>query len=814
MSSLFGDLKHGLRALLKNPGYSLIAIAVLAAGIGANTAIFSVVNAVILRPLPFPDAGRIVRIWHTPPAKTFPGITTFSVSPANYLDWRAQSSVFEKMAIYSYARLNLTGTDHPEQITAANVSSDFFSVLQVQPRVGRTFTPDEDQNGRGQVVVLSHRFWQEHFGSNPQVVGQRMNLDGQSYLIVGVMPKTVRFPDFAEVWTPMAWTDAQRSVRGEHHYSVIARLKPGVELSRAQAEMNTISARLEQEYPADNKGWGAIAIPLHDDLVSDVRTSLFVMLGAVGFVLLIACANVANLVLARMLGRKKEMAIRTALGASGARLVRHVVAETLVLALIAGAIGVFLAHLGLHLIVAMLGDRIPRSAEIELNLQVLAFTVGISVIAGVVAGLLPAVRVLKTNLNDALKQGFGRTDSDGGSDKTRSALVAAEVALTLVLVIGAGLMVRSLFLLRRVDPGFQTANLLTMSISIPATKFPTPAQEASFFDRVLEQVRGVPGVESAGLVDDLPLQGGSHQPIAIEGQPAVPMAEQPEVDVRVVSPGYLPSVRVPFVRGRDFNQSDIAGRPPVVVISQSIARRFWPNQDPIGKRLTLTFFPGVVREVIGVVGDVKTDGLDQNRPMETLYWPLPQVSGSGIEGWSSFPMNLVVRTTTRPTDVASAVIESVHRVDRDVPLLNVATMDEVVSESMSSQRLNMQLLASFAALALLLAAAGTYSVLSYTVRRRVREIGIRMALGAKVNDVLRLVVIQGMRPTLIGVFIGLVTAAALNRVLANLTYGVKPLDPVTFMAVPILLAGVGLLASLIPAYRASRIDPMKILRDE
>jgi len=807
------DFRYALRQLRKSPGFTAVAVITLALGIGMNTAIFSVVNGVLLRPLGFKDANQLVRVWHVPPPKSFPGMTTFAVSAANYLDWEKQNQVFERMAILSYRNFDLTGGDKPEQVDAITVSSDFFATLGVQPMLGRVLSPDENQPGRSHVVVLSHRFWQEHFGANPDIVGHNINLDGSSYLVAGVMPPTFRFPDLAQMWTPMAWTDQERSVRGEHHYMVVARLKPGVQLKQAQAEMNTISARLQQAYPEDDKGWGAVVVPLHDDLVADVRPALLVLLGAVAFILLIACVNVANLALAKTFSRQKEIAIRAALGATSARVLRQILTETVLLALAGGALGLAYAHFAVRLIVAFLADKLPHSIDIGLDSQVLVFTAAISVVTGIVAGVLPAWRLTRRDVNEALKQGLGRTDADSSGHRTRSILVVSEVALSLMLLIGAGLMIRSFQRLRAVNPGFDSRGVLTMTAMVSRAKFSTPAQQISFFERVLERARTLPGVESAGVIDDIPLDNqGSHQPVAIEGRPPVPMSEQPEVDVRLISAGYMSVMRIPIVRGRDFNDSDVAGRPAAVLISESMARQFWPGEDPLGKRLTLTFSPDAVREVVGVVGDVKLDGLDQTRPNATLYSSLDQVSSAG--GWGSFPMTLVVRSTSSPTGMISAVSNAVHEVDREIPLRDIFAMDDLVSNSLSQQRFNMLLLGAFAGLALLLAAVGIYSVLSYSVRRSVREIGIRLALGARVGDVLRAVVFEGMKPTLIGVALGMVGALALGRVLSSMIYRVRPADPVTFLAVALLLAAVALLASLIPAYRATKVDPLVALRYE
>ena len=814
MAGIFQDIRYAARQLRKAPGFAAVAVVTLALGIGANTAIFSVVNGVLLRPLAFKDAERLVRLWHVPPQKSFPGIPTFSVSPANYLDWQSQNHVFEQMAVMGYYGFTMTGGDKPEQVDASSVSAGFFSTLGVQPMIGRVPTPDEDKPGRSNVVVLSHRFWQDHFGSNRNIVGQNITLDGTSYLVSGVMPPSFRFPDFAQMWTPMAWTDQDKIIRGNHNYMVVARLRPGVDVKQAQAEMNTISSRLEQQYPADDKGWGAIVIPLHADMVSDVRPALLVLLGAVGFILLIACVNVTNLSLARIFARHKEIAIRTAMGASSMRIVRQIVSESVLLALLGGALGLTYAHFGIRLIMNFLANRLPASIEVGLDLKVLAFTAVISILTGVIAGILPALHLSRANVNQALKQGLGRTDTDSSGNRTRSILVVLEVSLSLVLLIGAGLMIRSFQMLHEVNPGFESHGVLTMTPAVSRKTFSQPLQQISFNDRVLERVRALPGVVSAGMIDDIPLgANGSDQPIAVEGRPVVPMAEQPEVDVRVISSGYISALQIPLLRGRDFDETDVAGRPPSTLISASLAKQFWPNENPIGKHITLTFF-GTVREVVGVVGDVKSDGLDQNRPPAMLYVPLGQLSAPTAGGWRSFSMTLVVRSSAKPASLVSAVSNAVHDVDRNIPVRNVLTMDELVTTSLSQQRFNLMLLSAFAVLALILAAIGIYSVLSYSVRRRVQEIGIRLALGARISDVLRMIVIEGMRPTLLGVTIGIVGALALGQVMSSLVYGVKPTDPLTFLAVAMVLAVVALSATIIPAYRAARVDPMVALRYE
>ena len=815
MSGIIQDLRYAVRQVRKSPGFAAIAVITLALGIGANTSIFSVVNAVLLRSLPFPDADRLVRVWHTPPQSSFPGISTFSISPANFLDWQKQNHVFSSMAIYGFGGFTLTGGDKAEQVTASRVSAAFFSTLGAQPMLGRLFSAEEDQPGHSNVVILSHRFWQDHFASNRDIVGRDITLDGTKYLVAGVMPPSFRFPDFAQVWTPMAWTDQEKTIRGNHNYLAIARLKPGVDLKQAQAEMNTISSRLAQQYPADDKGWGALLRPLQADLVSDVRPALLVLLGAVGFILLIACVNVTNLSLARIFSRHKEIAIRTAMGASSARIIRQIVAESVLLALVGGALGLAYAHFGVRLIMAFLADRLPASMEANIDLKVLLFTAVVSVLTGVVAGILPALHLSRANVNQALKQGLGRSGSDSGGNRTRSTLVVVEVALSLLLLIGAGLMIRSFETLRSVNPGFDPHGVLTMSAAVSRTKFSAATQQISFFDRTLERIRALPGVTAAGLIDDIPLGGGgSHQPIAIEGRPVVPMSEQPEVDVRIISAGYLNALRVPVLRGRDFDNSDVSGRPSTILISASLAKQFWPGEDPIGKHVTLTFFPGIVREIVGVVGDVKGDGLDQTRAPAMLYLPLDQLAAAGNQQWRSFPMTLVVRSTSDPEAMVSAVTNAVREVDSTIPVIDVQTMQDLVSTSLSSERFSLLLLGAFALLALILAAIGIYSVLSYSVRRRVQEIGIRLALGASLSDVLRMVIFEGLRPTLLGVFIGIAGAFALARVMSNLIYGVKPTDPLTFISVAFLLGIVALVASIIPAYRAAKVDPLVALRYE
>jgi putative ABC transport system permease protein len=815
MDTLVQDIRYALRMIRKSPGFAAVAVLTLTLGIGANTAIFSVVNAALLRPLPFKNPKRLVQIWHVPPAKSFPGMTMFSVSAANYVDWHNQNRTFEKMAIYAYSGLNLTGKGQAEALTAAAVSQDFFSVLGSEPMLGRTFLPDEDEPGQGNVAILGYGLWQTHFGSDRGVVGQQISLNGQSYTVIGVMPPKMRLPSWAQLWTPMAWTAKQAAVRGEHHYGVIACLKPGVDTKQAQVEMTSISRRLEQQYPEDDKGWGAIVVPLRDQMVGDVRPALLVLLGAVAFVLLIACANVANLFVAKALARRKEIAIRTALGASRSRVVQQILNETTLLSIAGGAMGLLLSQFAVKLILAFLADRLPASIMVTLDGWVLLFTLSISVLTGLLAGFAPAWRLTKTDLNEAMKEGLGRTDADAGGNRTRSVLVVSEVALSLVLLIGAGLMIRSLWRLRGVDPGLDPRNVLTLSASVSNKRFPEPRQQVEFFNQVLVRVKTLPGVQSAAAIDALPITGeGSNQPVAIEGRPKVPMSDQPEVAVRLITPGYLEAMRIPLLRGRNLNNSDTADRPAAVLISQSMAKRFWPNEDPIGKHLTLTFFPEKSREIVGVVGDVKQWGLDVVEPVATLYFPLAQISASITADWASFPMILVVRSSSQPAGLVSAVTSAVHQIDPEIPIVHVLTMEDLISNSLSQQHMTMMLLAAFAGLALVLASVGIYSVLSYAVRRRLREIGIRMALGAQARDVLRMILGYGAKLAALGIVIGALAASGLTRLMTSQLFGITATDPLTFATVASLLILIALAACYLPARRATKVDPMVALRYE
>lgn len=806
LETLWQDLRYGMRVLIKSPVFTTVAVVSLALGIGANTAIFSVVNGLLFRPLPYPDSQRIVHVWHTPPQESFPGMDRFSASPANYLDWKSQSESFERMAAYQGAGFSLSGGGDPMPITAAAVSSDFFAVLRSNASLGRTFMPEEEQPGRNQVVVLSYGLWQRAFGANPNLIGQTLTLDSQSYTVIGVMPAGFQFLHGAELWVPLAWDDTEKQIRSIHDYGVIARLKPNVSQAQAQAEMSAISSRLEQQYPEENKGWGAVVIPLQEDLVGDIRPALLVLFSAVGFVLLIACANVANLMLARGANRQKEIAIRIALGAARSRIVRQLLTESVLLAVVGGILGLLLANWGIELLVRLSSDNLPNHNEIGIDKWALGFTLLVSFGAGIVAGIAPAFQFSSSETNETLKQGTGRTGGSSVKKSTREALVICEVALSLILLIGAGLMIRSFWKLQNVDPGFDTSNTLTMSVGLSPTKYPEPQQQAAFFDRLLEETRALPGIVYVGSTTTLPLTGnGSTQPFSIEGRPEQAVAEQPTAKTRYISPDYFRAMGIPLRQGRFFNDQDRENGVPVVIVSESMARRFWPGQDPIGKRLTPSFhLKQGSREVVGVVGDVRA-GLDSDASA-TMYMSYKQAPRPY--------MTIVARTATDPQNFIQPISKAIYTVDKEQALWDVRTMEQVLAASVSGRRFNMTLLLAFAVLALVLAAVGVYGVMNYSVMLRRRELGIRIALGARAIDVLRLVLGHGLTLTLIGVGVGLLGAYGLTRLMASLLYGVPATDSLTFVSVSSVLIVVGLLASYLPARRATKVDPMIALRSE
>jgi putative ABC transport system permease protein len=808
MTAILRPLTQAFRVLRKSPGFTLSAVAVLTLGIGANTAIFSVVNAVLLRPLPFADSRSIVTVFHVPPAAAFPGLKRFSVSAANYLDWRKQNDVFDSMSAFSGRGLRLGGGSKPRVVVATISDADFFKVLRVQPEAGRVFTTDECQPGRDAVIVLTHGFAQSQFGSPEAAVGKQLAMGTKTYNVVGVMPASIHvkswFPASTEAFIPTAWDEKDRATRGNHNWLVVARLRDGVSVAKAQSAMNVISDRLAHDYPEEDKGWGAVVTPLRDYLVGDVRPALLALLGAVCFVLLIACANTANLVLARTISRRKELAIRAALGATSGQVLRPILTETTILALAGGALGLLVARSGESLVTSALADQLPRATEVQLDARVLLFTLVASVFTGLLSGFVAGSRLLRGDVNDSLKQG-GKSDAYSGGRRTRSLLVVSEVALSLILLVGAGLMIRTLWALRGTDPGFRPENVLTMKAPIPRTSATPP--RGRLYDDFLPQVAALPGVQSAAAIDNLPLEGGSEQPIAVEGRPAEVFALQRNVSVRRATPNYFRTMGIPLLAGRDFQLSDTAVKDSAsAVISKSMANLFWPGEDAVGKRFRISFTPETVRTVVGIVGDIKDRGLDGLEAVTMLYLPIPQDDTGSV--------SLVVRRAPPVTGLTSGITALLAKLDPSLPIRDVRTLDELVAVSLSQQRFSMWLFAALAGLAFLLASVGIYSVLAYSVRTRMQEIGVRIALGAGRADVLRLVIGEGMRPTLVGIGVGAAGAFALQGVMSKLVYGVSPTDPLTFLAVALLLAAVAVLACAIPGFRATRVHPVTALRNE
>ena len=793
MRRLIADVRYALRVMSRTPSFAVAVVSVLALGIGANTAIFSLVNAVLLRPLPFEEPERLVRIF----TRT-PGGRPFELSPGKFYGWQREAQSFEGMAMYRFRQFALSGTGSARAIEAGAVGAGFFEIVRVRPALGRVFRPEEDSTGGKYVAILSDRFWKAELGGAPDVIGRTLKLNDEAYTIVGVMPASASVASWAamacDIWVPMALTDEQRAARGNHNQQGVARLKAGVELAQARSEMDAISTQLGREFPKTDKGWGAVIIPMQDEIVGDSRTMLVMLLGAVGLVLLIACANVANLLFTRALSRRKEIAIRSALGAGRGRVFQQLLVEALLLAVAGGALGLLLAHGTLTSASTLLASQVPRAEEISIDARVLLFAVGVSILTGVLAGTLPAVRAGRSDLNDALKEG-GRGDGAIGVG-TRRLLIVCEVALSLVLLMGAGVMVQSLLALRHVDTGFDPNNVLTMDVTLVETRYPTPAHRSSFFDAALQRIRALPGVESAGTIDDLPLVDGSSQTLDLEGYP--PQRDPVAVQVRQINPGYLRAMRIPVLRGRDIVQSDAE----VLLVSRDAAKLYWGADDPVGRRATLPFSRTVLRQVVGIVGDVKQRNLIEGST-PTVYFYTREPYGRAT---------FAIRTSVPPATLAHPAVAAIRAIDPEQPVEDIRTMVQVLDGKLTSQRFSALLLGVFAGVALLLAAVGIYSVLSYIVRGRSREIGIRTALGARTSDVLRLVIVEGMSPTLVGIAAGTIAALASARVMETLVFGVSASDPLTLAAVAATLALVALMSSLVPAYRALRLDPVKVLR--
>lgn len=801
---MLADIRYAFRILLKAPAFTAISIIALALGIGANTAIFSVVNSVLIRPLPYRDPERLVRLFETEPQ-----LPLAPLCGADFLDWRDQNHSFSGMALYGSRSSNLTGSNptdsaQPARILAGAVSPALFSILGVTPAAGRDFQPEEEHAGRDHVAILNHAFWEQRFGADPSMLGRNLTLDGEIYSIIGIMPRDFQAIPLVDLWTPLN-ADQLKTTRGSHSWQVVARLKPGVTVGQGEAELKTIAKNLEKQYPGPNSDIGARAIPMLEQRVGNIRPVLLAMLGAVGFVLLIACANVANLLLARASVRQREMAVRSALGATRWRIVRQLLTESVLLSTTGGLAGLALAFWGVSILRTAAGANLPRARELTLDGTVLGFTLIVSVVTGILFGLAPALQ--RAELNDALKEGSRGSTSMAGKT-LRNSLVVAEVALSLVLLIGSGLMVKSFMRLFTVELGFDTSRVLTMNISLPGAKYNAPAPRLAFYRSLLERVRALPGVEAVAASSKLPLLGGNNGTVVIEGQPApTHQWEGPLVEFSQVTPDYFRAMGIPVKQGRVCGAQDEGKGAPVAIINETMAKRFWPGQDALHKGVLNGSGSSTARtDIVGVVGDVRQHGLERE--------PLPEMYYCFGENANRNTMALIVRGAGDPKPLTASVRGAIQAIDRDQPVYDIRTMEQVFQENTDGRRFQMTLFAIFAAVAMVLAAVGIYGVMSYMVTQRSHEIGIRMALGARMPDVLRLVVGQGMRLVLTGVAVGLIIALMLGKSMEGLLYGVRPTDPATLFGVSALLALVALAANYIPAIRATRVDPVIVLRHE
>ena len=810
MQTLLQDLRYGVRMLLKRPGFTLVAVVSLALGVGANTVIFSVVNAVLLKSLPYRDAERIVLVWGDIPAE---GKERNQVSATDVDDWRHQNSVFEEVTTYGNWSATFLDGGEPERIAGVQVGDGFFQIMKGTPLLGRTFLPEEQEDGKDNVIVLDYGLWQRRFGGDPNVVGQKVSLSGKPYTVVGVMPADFHTLPLSLVepqgqfYRPVAEAHDEAE-RASRHLRAIARLKEGATLSQAQSEMNVISGRLSKEHPRSNTGYGVRLLTLPEDTVGGLRTTLWTLFGAVAFVLLIACANVGNLLLARSTARQKEVAIRAALGAARSRLVRQLLTESVLLALVGGGLGLLLALWGTGL-VESLGSRVtPLLGHVEIDFRVLAFTIGISILTGLIFGLAPALHISRPDLNETLKEGGRAMDAGSARNRLRGVLVVSEIAMALVLLVCAGLLIKSVIRLRDVNPGFNPQNLLTMDISLPSAKYKDGALQVAFFNQLTERLETTPGIKAAAVTSVLPMSSNfDGRSLQVEDQPK-PRGEEISVDLYVTSPDYFRAMDIPLLKGRALTEQDTDKTQMVALVNETMARQLWPGQDPIGKRIK---FPGSEkreqpwRTVVGVVRDVKQYGLDKQDQMQ-MYLSQSQLP-------TPF-MTLVVRTSSEPTSLMGAVRSEILAIDKDQAAYNMHTMEQLLADSISLRNFSMLLLLVFAGVALTLAAVGIYGVMAYSVSQRTHEIGIRLALGAQSSDVLKMIVGQGMLLALIGIGIGLGVALGLTRLLSSLLFGVSATDPLTFTAIAVLLAVVAFLASYIPARKATKVDPMIALRYE
>ncbi len=813
MGAFLPDLRYGLRMLARNPGFTTVAVLTLMLGIGASTAVFSVVHAVLLKSLPYHDAGRLVMVWEQNPQR---GWYRNIVSAANFLDWRRQNNVFTDMAAINPQRaINLTGTPNPEQVWGEQVTSNLFTLLGVKPLMGRDFVPEEDKPGGPHVVILSYGLWQRRCGGDSAVIGKQISLNDESYTVVGVMPAGFYFPPFWRQWGGELWMpglDLSNPSRTNHQYISIARLKPGVSIVQAQADMETIARRIVQQFPED-KGWGVGLVSLPDQAVGEARRPLAVLLGAVGFVLLIACANVANLMLARAAGRGREVAIRTALGANRARLIGQFLMESSMLALLGGTLGLLIAPWALRVLTALSNASSlglwqgADLSDISLSGGVLAFTLLVTVATGILAGLAPALGFSVPDFGISLKEG-GRGGGDGrGRHRVRNYLIVTEFALALVLLVGAGLMIRTLIYMGRVDLGFNARNVLTMRVPLLSPQYKDQHVQADFFTELLRRVEALPGVEFASVSRGLPVEGWEGWGFVTEENPSPSPNSIPDANYQVVGPDYFRAMGIPLREGRFFTAQDGQQSTRVVIVNTELAHKQWPDQNPIGKRLKIWGVNYPWLTVTGVVGNVLTEW-PSIEPRQEFYLPYTQYP------WNLAPRQLVVRTATSPTSAAAAIQREVMALDKDLPVSDIRTLDDVVAEAVGPQRFALMLLGVFAALALILAAVGIYGVMAYSVSQRTREIGIRIALGAEQGNVLGMVVGQALRLSVIGTCVGLAGALGLTHFLSSLLFSVRAIDPPTFGIVAVVLVGVSALASYLPARRAAKVNPMVALKYE
>jgi predicted permease len=803
------DIRYGIRSLLKRPGLTAVALITLALGIGVNTAIFSAVDSVLLRPLPFKDPERLVAVWeHTPTL----GIVQNHMAPANFFDLRNQNQVFEGVGAFSEISMNLTGEGEPESVDGQLVTANVFSLLGVQPALGRTFASEEDQPGREHVAVLSDALWQRRFNRDPGILNRNITLNSESFRVVGVMPRGFFFPiREAELWVPWAMEPDQASGRGDHYLRAVARLKPGVTIERANADTESFAARLAEDYPRTNEGLGVLVRSFHQDYVGDLRRPILILFAAVGVVLLIVCANVANLLLAQATTRRREIAIRMALGASRSTIAREFLVESLLLAVGGALLGALVAVWGVQALSNLLPETLSKLQAISVDSRVFLFTLGVTLLTAIIFGAVPALHAARANPGNTL--GETSRDVTGGVSgrHVRRLLVVSEVALAVILLVGAGLLIRSFQRLRQVDLGFRTDNLLTMRTVLPMPKYQKPEARGAFYDELLRRVDEIPGVESAGMISFLPLStSGMRFVFSLEGRTMPGDMNLPFALYRAVTPDYLRATGIPLQRGRFFDAHDSADSQPVVVVNRRLAEQYWPGEDPTGKRLKVGApdSQNPWATVVGVVGDVRQNGFYGDQLCE-LYAPSAQERRSWLA-----PRDLVVRTTTDAGSVVGAVRQAVWAVDKDQPISNVRTMDQVFGAAVSRERFQMLLLSLFAALALVLACVGLYGVISYSVAQRTHEIGVRMALGAQPRDVLRLVIRQGMLLTFAGLLLGIAGGLAATRVMVDLLFGVTATDAVTFFSVAGLLVLVAFFACYVPARRATKVDPLIALRYE